>query len=373
MAHRTSRDLDAGYTVEADAIDETAWCEAIGAFDDVNIYQTWAYGAVTSGERNVSHVVLRKNGAIAALAQARLARLPLLSAGVAYVRWGPLWRRDGADDVTVFRQAIRALRNEYVCKRGLTLRLFPLLFENASSSFRVTLAEEGFALSGPESGNRTILMDLGPSIEELHDGMKRNWKRNLRAAEQNSVEVVEGCEDRLFESFIALYDDMVARKNFVRPNDINAFRAMQARLPSHLKMKIMLGKAGDKVCAGLIWSDIGAMAVELFAATSDMGLTNKASYLLRWRLVEKLKANNHSLYDLNGVNPVRNPGGYKFKSELAGRHGRELCFLGQFDSQGGVVSSFCLQGGELLRSGYRALKTHFHTGRTGKLRPDPAR
>ena len=50
-----------------------------------------------------------------------------------------------------FRQAVRALRNEFVCKRGLVLRLFPLLFDDDAPCFASMLAEEGFVSRGEET------------------------------------------------------------------------------------------------------------------------------------------------------------------------------------------------------------------------------
>src|SRR5664279_574181 len=129
MTDSTKRELAAGYTSHVDSVEEQDWYRALQEFDDGNIFQTWAYGEVAFGRRNMSHLILRENGAIVAIAQARLVKVLAINAGIAYVRWGPLWQRDGDATAETFRQAVRALRNEYVCKRGLVLRLFPLLFD----------------------------------------------------------------------------------------------------------------------------------------------------------------------------------------------------------------------------------------------------
>src|SRR5262245_31191557 len=131
---RTTRELGPGYSVATDAVDEACWHRILEDFNDANIYQTWAYGEVRGGRGNVSHVVLEKDGEVVAAAQASIVKLPLVAAGIAYVRWGPLWRRRAVEpDVASFRQVIRALRNEYACKRGLVLRLRPALFREGGS------------------------------------------------------------------------------------------------------------------------------------------------------------------------------------------------------------------------------------------------
>jgi lipid II:glycine glycyltransferase (peptidoglycan interpeptide bridge formation enzyme) len=370
MAMPEMRQLDPGYTSEVDTVDEATWCRILGKFADANIYQTWPYSAVTSSGRNVSHLILRKNGEIIAAAQARIAKLPLISVGIAYVRWGPLWRHTAtATDEETFRQAIRALRNEFSCKRGLVLRLFPIVYDNDPPSLTTILAEEGFSSVGAETRSRTILMDINPPLETLRQGMNSHWKRELKLAERNRLEVVEGSDDGLFGMFIEIYREMVSRKRFSEGNDINQFRLMQAQLPENLKMNIMLCKSEQGICAGVVYSAVGNTALYLFGATSNVGKKSNGSYLLQWRLIEKAKEAGRTVYDLNGINPAKNPGTYKFKNDLAGQHGRDVHFVGRFDSHASFLSHACIQLGDKLKAIQRSVNQRIRTGRDWKLLP----
>jgi len=373
MAAHNFRALDPGYTSEVNSLDEKSWYEAMEKFDDANIYQTWAYAAVIAGRRNMSHVVLKRNGDVVAIALARIAKVPLLKLGIAYVHWGPLWRRGAADkDTETFRQAIRALRNEFVCKRGLVLRLFPVLFDDRSGDIATMLNEEGFSSVAGQGHGRTILMDLNLPLEDLRDGMRPHWQRELKVAEKKELRVEEGAGDQLFESFIHMYEEMVSRKRFVEPNDIHAFRRIQAALPEKHKMKVMLCRTAEEVSAGAICSAGGKSAIYLFGATSNAGMKSRGSYLLQWRFIGHLKEQGITAYNLNGVNPVTNPGTYKFKNDLAGKNGREVSYLGRFDCHDSLLSSLCVRGGDIVRSSHRSLKTFLKTARSGKLRTNPA-
>lgn len=373
-SNRDLRLLAPGYSSEIDTVDEPTWCRLLLEFDDASIYQTWSYAAVMSGMRNMSHLILRKDGEIVAIAQARIARLPVIKLGIAYVMWGPLWRRGASkDDGEIFRQAIRALRAEYVCKRGLALRLFPLLFDVGSPTFLDILEEEGFSSAGLESRSRTILMDLTPSIEDLRAGMKPHWKRELKVAERCGLEFADGSDEAQFKTFIDIYREMVSRKHFVEPNDINKFRMIQAQLPEPLKMKVLLCLSSGNVCAGVICSAIGKRAMYLFGATSNAGMKSRGSYFLQWKLIEQLRKDGITIYDLNGINPERNPGTYKFKNDLGGANGRDAYFLGRFDSHGSLLSHLCVQAGDQLRSSHRSLKALVSSIRAGKVRPSLAR
>jgi lipid II:glycine glycyltransferase (peptidoglycan interpeptide bridge formation enzyme) len=137
-------------------------------------------------------------------------------------------------------------------------------------------------------------------------------------------------------------------------------------------MNIMLCRSNEGVCAGLVWSAIGKTGIELFAATSDAGTKTGGSYLLRWKLVEKLKQNRFGVYNLNGINPIRNPGTYRFKAELAGKNGKDVYYLGRFDACFPGLSSWSVACGDTLRTIYRKSKGLVGSVRSMKLRPETA-
>jgi len=349
--------LAPGYEAEADTVDEHEWCQLLERFDDANIYQTWSYDEVRGGRKNISHLLLKKNGVTIAVAQARIVKLPLIRAGIAYVRWGPLWRlRNQETDPETFRQAIRALHNEYACRRGLVLRLYPALFHENSLGIASILREESFSLAGKDKPDRTLLLDLNRPLEDLRTGLRPHWHRYLKVAERNGLEIVEGDDDTLFATLVKIYREMVARKGFVEPNDINEFRLMQGQLPEKFKMKVMLCRSGGEACAGVVCSAIGKTGIYLFGATSNAGLKLRGSYLLHWKLIEWLKDSGFAIYDLNGINPLANPGTYKFKSDLCGKSGEDVSFLGRFDSCTNILSDSVVACGDRLRMMYRALR-----------------
>jgi lipid II:glycine glycyltransferase (peptidoglycan interpeptide bridge formation enzyme) len=351
LSQRTQRELSPGYTGEVDRVDGQTWYELLRCFNDASIYQTLAYGLVRNGRTNLSHLVVKEHGEVVAIAQSRIVRAPVIGGGIAYVMWGPLWRsRSGQVDATVFRQVIRALRNEYVVKRGLLLRLYPVLFEEEHSWLLPVLQEEGFSKAEGTNQARTILMDLSPALSELQKGLRPHWQRELKVAGKQKLDVSEGVGDELFDQFVGMYKEMVARKKFREPNDIHEFQEIQRRLPPEFKMKLMLCSSMEGLCAGVICSAIGGTALYLFGATSLVGMKSRGSYLLQWKLIEQLKDVNVSQYDLNGINPDVNPGTYKFKSDLGGDKGREVRFLGQFESCENTISWACVRMGEKVRA-----------------------
>ena len=364
----TIRQLAPGYAAEVDRVDEARWYDLLQRFNDANIYQTWAYSAVRHGRRNTSHLLLKKDGEIVAIVQASVKRIPVLRAGIAHVRWGPLWQLRGREaDTKTFRQAVRALRNEYVCRRGLVLRFVPNLYVQ-EGPFAQILAEEGLDFCGAETRSATILMDITPEPAVLREGMKAHWKRELKVAERKGLETSAGRDDAIFAEFLKIYREMVRRKKFTEGNDVDEFRRMQAQLPDALKMDIMLCSMDGTVAAGSIWSAMGNSALYLFGATGDAGAKSNGSYLLQWKLIEQAREHGCVIYDLNGINAAGNPGTYKFKDDLAGKHGRHVVFLGRFEAKPAGLSALCVEVGERARSLRDAAQQYFKGLREGKDR-----
>jgi lipid II:glycine glycyltransferase (peptidoglycan interpeptide bridge formation enzyme) len=369
MAGRAMRPLAAGYAAEVDAVDEPTWYRILDRFDDANIFQTSAFAEVRGGRGNTSHLVLRHHGTMVAAAQARVMALPLVGVGVAYVRWGPLWKLRQSDaSPETFRQALRALRNEYACRRGLVVRLYPVLFDDDAQGFASILREEGFSAAADVPRPRTVRLDLSVPLPALREGLRPHWRRDLKIAERNGLEIIEGSDDELFARFITIYREMVVRKNFVELVDADEFRAMQRRLPAGFKMRIMLCRSGGEVCAGLVCSTIGNTAIYLLGATGNAERKSRASFLLHWKLIEWLKANSVAVYDLHGVNPLTNPGTYRFKKDLAGSNGTEVSFLGRFDACANALSQSCLEWAEALRAFSRKLRNAQRAGRLLRAR-----
>lgn len=346
--------LGTGYTAEVGRIDKEGWFQIIGHFRDASIYQTWSYDAVRFGANKISHLILKKDGDIVAAAQVRIVRIPIVKIGVAYVFWGPLWRSGGGEsDVEVFRQAIRALRNEYACQRRLVVRIFPILFDEESEVFNPILIEEGFSLVPIEGTKRTLLINLSRSLGELRNGLDRKWRNHLNRAEKNNLKIVEGFDDDLFGSFIEIYRQMHGRKRFIEGSDVNEFRMMQHDLPNSLKMKILIAFSDGKPAAGVVCSGIGDMGVYLFGGTSDAGLSSQGSYLLQWKALSWLKEKGATWYNLHGINPKENPGTYNFKAGLCGRNGKDVCFLGVYDAFDGVTTRNIFRFANFTRVMYR--------------------
>lgn len=358
------------FTIHVNQMTPTEWNEIVSLFEDASFYQTWAYGSVSWGEAALSHLVVRRHGEVVAAAQFRMARVPVLRRGIAYLRWGPMWRRHALEpDEAVLRTFIHAAVREYVGRQRLLIRVLPCAFEQDASAQDLVDAwkEADFKTNTAVRVYRTIRVDLTSSLEAIRKRLHQKWRNQLNASERKGLVVVEGTGDELFERFLAIYDDMMRRKQFSTTADPRDFAAMQRQLPSSQKMIVMLAENEGDPVAGLVSTAVGEMGIYLHGATSDAGMKCKGSYLLQWRMMQALKERGCRWYDLGGINPEENPGVYHFKS---GMGGEEIAGVGGLSRRADLLSTLSVQAGERLRDLSRALKQKLlrpASGGAGKL------
>lgn len=348
--------LESVWQVEVDRATSGEWSQMLDSFDDANLYQTWSYGGVRWGEKNLSHLVLKRGGEILGMAQLRIVRPTRLKFGMAYLRWGPLFERRGRPlDPEVAENLARALDEEYVDKRKLFLRVLPNAFVGSP---RAAVIHSAFSMFTPEpldadNTDRTFVLDLRPSVEELRKKLDKKWRNQLSSSEKKGLKVITGNGIDEYRIFCQMYGQMRKRKTFETTVDVEEFGRIQEDLPESQRMRILLCRAGDVPVAGLVASMIGDSAIYLLGATSDDGLDSKGAYLLQWTLVKWLKERGYRWYDLGGINPERNPGVYHFKRGLSGA---DVCRVGPLVACRSIASSAIVRTSLAMQGAIRRSK-----------------
>lgn len=347
--------LPAG-SFEVGRLSRAAWERLLDCFEDASIYQSYAWAAVRWGAERIEHALIRQGGTVAAAAQLWLFRLPPLGCGIAHLKWGPLFRpRGGGGGTEAFRCLVRGLREEYVERRRLLLRIVPPAFDPAASELKAVLETEGFRPSATAERYRTFILPLAPSIEELEASLKPKWRQHLRHGRRSGLEVEEGEGEGLVAEVGRLYREMKRRKRFADFLPFDDVAAVHRELPAGGRMLAMVARTGGRPVAGLLGAHTGGVAVPLVAATAPAGLKLCAAYRLEWGMIERMRAAGCRWYDLGGIDPVGYPGPYRYKAGLAGRLGREVTFQA-FDSGGGAASRMLGRAADGLRRTHRKVR-----------------
>jgi hypothetical protein len=317
---------------------QSEWHRHLEKFSDANIYQTWSYGAIRWGEQNLSHFVLKRDSEILGLAQLRIVRTPIIGSGIAYLRWGPLVQSNnsGEGNEKIFRLLIEALQEEYALKKGHALRILPNAFAGTARAkiFETIFSELGFTLAENNSAYRTLLVDLVPALEEIRCGFDQKWRNQLNQSERNGLTISEGTGDDSWNCFEQLYREMMARKQFETTVSIKEFAAIQRALPERLKMRVFIARQQDEPVAGIACSFIGDTGIYLLGATNEKALKLRAANLLQWEAIKRAKQLGMRFYDLGGIDPETNPGGFHFKQGMSGQDVLQLPAFDFYRSSG---------------------------------------
>jgi lipid II:glycine glycyltransferase (peptidoglycan interpeptide bridge formation enzyme) len=358
--------MDSTWQIEVDRATPAQWSTMLELFCDANIYQTSAYGAVRWGEKNLSRLVLKREGEVVAMTQLRIIRPTPLKFGMAYLRWGPLWERRGWPlDPEVPTRMARAIEEEYLHKRKLFVRVLPNAFTESPRAKTMRSAFTRFTAEPLDDGNtyRTMVLDLSPSLEELRKALDPKWRNKLAGAEKNDLHVVvgNGCEQ--YRVFCQMYERMRERKSFETTVDVEEFGRMQEILTGSQRMQIMICEDKGIPAAGLVVSAMGDSAIYLLGATSDDGLKSKGAYLLHWTAIQWLKSIGVRWYDLGGIDPQRNPGVYSFKK---GFSGADVCQINPLVASDSAVSSGMVKAGLALERTLRGPRNALSLARSLK-------
>lgn len=318
-----------GPAAELRPVPEADWNGWLQHFADANLYQTYAYGAESWGPSQTRHLVIHPPGQPQplALAQLRLVQFPFLRTGIAHIRGGPLCQPIGQPfDPVAFHSAVAALAQELVHRQRLVLRLLPPLFAQDPHAPQAldTLRQLGFQPDPSAPAYRTFRVDLNAPPEVIRRRFDGKWRNQLNAAERNSLNVLEGTSTQLYDQFLVLYDEMMARKRFDTTVDPRTFARIQHRLPDAQRMIVLLSLLDDRPQTALIGAALGHTGVYLLGATGAEGMRSKGSYLLQWHLLQRLRERGCQWYDLGGINPDANPGVYHFKQGMGGTEANGL-------------------------------------------------
>jgi len=353
-----------------DSVSPAEWDSVLEQFDDGSVYQSWQYGQVSWGNDNVSRLILRDSeGELVSAAQVRILRAPILPFGIAYVRFGPMWKlRQRGRDVARFEAGLRALIEEYVVRRGLLLRVRPYGFRELDADMIQVLRSAGVMPTRGFHRNfeRTILVDLEPSVDELQALLRKNWRYSLRKSTDAVSEIVESFDGSLFDEFGQLFWDMVDKKKFKPGSSLQNFVALQEELAPNCKIRVTAAMYDGRAVSGaLCTSGFGETSIGLLSATRDAGRKIQSSYVTQWDQILWAKKSGYKFFDLNGINPLTNPGGYRFKSGL---RGQEVTALGVYDTYRNPIywAGLFLERGLSWRSVKAATKSPANAGKRSK-------
>jgi hypothetical protein len=350
-----------GPSVEVDTIGPGEWDQLAARFSDVTYDQTASGPQEQWGPKRLSRLVLRRAGQPVAAAQVVILTVPPLGKGLAYVKFGPLWRRLGeAPDLAVYRQAVSALVAEYCVRRGHSLTLLPRPNPDHLDVETGILRTYGFKQRRRLSDCNRYLVDVAVDPADQLRSLDQKWRYNLRQALRAGVACRMSDETDDLSAFEDLNAATQSRKGFRESKAIRLLPQLARGLPASMRPRLAMAVHEGRMVAGAVIALLGDTAYYVFGASSDAVLPLKAGYALQWWIVNWLSEDGGRKgvrwYDLGGE--MREPGLRQFKKGLAGKAGAILEMPGEFDYWTNPVGHLVADGIYSMRaakSGMRAL------------------
>jgi len=253
---------------------------------------------------------------------------------VVTARWSAAQVKDG-----IASPDVRRLREIAPTERSVTgARVVSQLNE---LGWRLQAVDEGFAAGQPQYNFHIPLRtpEGEPRTEDdVLKGMNQLWRRNIKKAAKEGVEVTLGDPEKHLEDFQALYAHTAERDHFT-PRPLSYFRTMFEALghpedpawPSEIRL-YLAHHEGDLV-ASTIWMRVGGHTWYSYGASSTEKREVRGSNAIQWRMVQDSLAVGADVYDLRGITDTLDPddshvGLIQFK---VGTGGEAVEYAGEWD------------------------------------------
>jgi lipid II:glycine glycyltransferase (peptidoglycan interpeptide bridge formation enzyme) len=319
-----------GLEIHIDNISREKWENFTKLFSDYNVYQTWPYQQVRAemDSQNVSRVIVT-DGADnpVTMCQMRIKNAMFLGLRIGYVQWGPLLRRKDNRGCPV--EALRMLRDAFMGDRINILRLVPnIRCSEAGNLISNTLVQSGFDHVNSYNPYRTFILKVDDSCEQIRARLHKSFRRDLRKVEKLGLKLQQGTGEEFCKVLEDLYGRLITRKGFKGLNP-NEFIKTQAMLSPSEKMNFIIVSQDGEPMAILLSAALGDTSLVLLASTSEKGLSCGASYLVWYQGALAAHNAGMKIYDLGGIDPVKNSQVYQFKSRIGGC---DVSYIGAFEA-----------------------------------------
>lgn len=224
---------------------------------------------------------------------------------------GPLWVHDEIPG-QMRKLAFEMLRKRFRLRRGRPVTFHPELTD--TPEHRVQMLASGFKRIA--DGYRTIWLDLTRPLEALRADQKQNWRNALVQGERNGLAVIDDRDCDRLGWLTARHAEHMDLGGYRGPSGA-LLEALQRHGNATAGLRLLVAEHAGAPVAGVLLARHGKAATYLVGWTGDAGRELRATHLLLWQAVERLKADGFEWFDLGGIS-AEAPGVARFKSGMGG-------------------------------------------------------
>lgn len=279
-----------------------------------NVYTSWGWGDYKARTGWQVERLSIRNPAGQCLAMAQVQMRRRYGVRHVYIHGGPLFF--ASDDTVVERSLAALLAHVAPGPIGFTVVNYERF--DTPTALLATLACG--LVPALNRAQHTIVLDLSIGLDAIRKGLRRLWSKQLGKALANdalSTEIVEDDAGRVaaFEAFERLYVHLARRKGFEMAVVPEQFRQLAV---ADRRFVFLVVRERDEIVAVRIAHCDGDRLIDHVNASGPAAMASNANSLAVWRLVEHAVASGLRTYDFCGIDPIANPGVYRFKRGIGG-------------------------------------------------------
>jgi vancomycin resistance protein VanK len=171
--------------------------------------------------------------------------------------------------------------------------------------------EDGFGAGQPQYTYEIPLRhpdDRAMTEDEVLKGMNQLWRRNIKKAAKEGVEVTVATGDELSSELKAFHDLYVhtAKRDHFTPRPLRYFEVMASamRAEGEERFQLFLARHEGDLVAATILVRVGAHAWYSYGASSTEKREVRGSNALQWAMVRASLEAGCDVYDLRGITPT---------------------------------------------------------------------
>jgi lipid II:glycine glycyltransferase (peptidoglycan interpeptide bridge formation enzyme) len=202
--------------------------------------------------------------------------------------------------------------------------------ENGGQVLVSELKRRGWGYSSDQiQFKNTVMIDLGPSEEELLARMKQKTRYNIRLAEKKGVILRVGMHED-FGLLYKMYAETSVRDGFVIRDEGYYQTVWKIFMDSHEPAcEPLIAEVNGEPVAAIFVFFFAGRAYYVYGMSRNAHREKMPTHLLQWEAIKRAKAKGCNVYDLWGAPDVFDEsdsmwGVYRFKEGLGGKVARTL-------------------------------------------------
>jgi hypothetical protein len=187
--------------------------------------------------------------------------------------------------------------------------------------------EAGAVLQKRSVRPKTIWIDLAAGRECLWRNLDKQWRYGVKRAERLGVIVEATRSVSDIETFFGLCTDISQTKGFRLPASIDLMKGLlEANENGPVEARLFVARHEGHLGAGAFLVRCGK-SIHYFWGATDRALSKqRVGEAVQWAAMEWALSKKCRRYDLEGIDPQRNPGVYEFKKKMGGH---EIMLVGR--------------------------------------------